>query len=227
VAGETDPDPGQGVEVRRLHHRMSGDRQAVPAKLIERDQQDVHLMSVAHFLPPFDGLSAESRRRRLVVLLAVFIGSLAVMFVLMPQGDETIIGFELAGDSEAEAYLDAWRDDGLWRIALVLIADFPFLVAYGLGLALIIDWLADRSRPLHEGWARFLARFAWFPIVAAGFDVIENLALLVVLTDRTEGWPDLAASAATIKFALLYVAYAATAVAAGSALVANRRRARR
>jgi hypothetical protein len=60
--------------------------------------------------------------------------------------------------------------------------------------------------------------------VAAGFDVVENLALLVVLTDRTNGWPDLAASAAAIKFMLLNIAYAAAAVAIVSALLTRVRR---
>ena len=41
VVGEQDPAAGQGVEVRRLDHRMAECRQAVPTPLIERDEEDV------------------------------------------------------------------------------------------------------------------------------------------------------------------------------------------
>lgn len=171
--------------------------------------------------PPFEGLDGRRRGFRLLVLVAVLLVSGGLMLLALPDGDKTIVGFELAGDAEAPAYLDAWRDAGLWRVALAVVLDFPFLVAYGFGGALIIDWLADRSRPLSNGWARFLGRFAWLMLVAAAFDVLENLALFVVVTERVDGWPDRAETLATVKFALLDVAYVGAAVAVLSAVIAR------
>lgn len=174
--------------------------------------------------PPYDALSTGQRRRRSVALLGLFAVTGIVIYLLLPDGLDTIVDFELAGDDEVAAYLDNWRPDGLWRVAVAHVVDLAFLVAYGFGLALILDTVARWSAPLHRGWARVLGRGAWLPIAAAAFDVIENLALLVVLTDRTSGWPDLAASAAAIKFALLDVTYVLVVVALVSAGITRLRR---
>lgn len=176
------------------------------------------------YLPPYDSLTTADRRRWCGRLLALIVVTGAAIYLLLPDGMDTIVDFELAGDDEVAVYLDNWRPDGLWRVALAHIVDMVFLVAYGFGLALILDTVARWSAPLSSGWSRLLARGAWLPIVAAAFDVIENLALLVVLTDRTSGWPDLAASAASIKFALLNVSYVLVIVALVSAGVTRLQR---
>ena len=174
-------------------------------------------MTGRQYLPPYDSLTTGDRRRRFGGLAALFAVTGIAIYLLLPDGLDTIVDFELAGDDEVTVYLDNWRPDGLWRVALAHVVDMAFLVAYGFGLALILDTVARWSTPLSAGWARFLARGAWLPIVAAGFDVVENLALLVVLSDRTSGWPDLAATAASIKFALLNVTCALVVVALLSA----------
>lgn len=175
-------------------------------------------------IPPYDDLSTAQRRRRFAVLFAVFILSGLTIVLLLPDGLDTIVDFELAGDDEVDVYLDNWRPDGLWRVALAHVADMAFLVGYSFGLALILDTVARWSDPPYPRWARFLGRGGWLPLAAAAFDVVENLGIFVVLTDRTDGWPDLVASMATIKFTLLNVAYAVLAVALVSALVARFRR---
>ncbi len=181
-------------------------------------------MTARRYLPPYDSLTTGERRRRFGGLTALFAVTGIAIYLLLPDGMDTIVDFELAGDDEVAVYPDNWRPDGLWRVAVVHIVDMAFLVAYGLGLALILDTAARWSSPLSAGGARLLARGAWLPIVAAGFDVIENLALLVVLTDRTSGWPDLAASAASIKFALLNVTYVLVVVTLVSAGITRLRR---
>jgi hypothetical protein len=139
------------------------------------------------YLPPYDSLTTGDRRRRFGGLAALFAVTGIAIYLLLPDGMDTIVDFELAGDDEVTVHLDNWRPDGLWRVALAHVVDMAFLVAYGFGLALILDTVARWSTPLSAGWARFLARGAWLPIVAAGFDVVENLALLVVrLEGRTE-----------------------------------------
>lgn len=180
-------------------------------------------MTGGRFLPPYDSLTTGERQRRFGGLAVLFAVTGIAIYLLLPDGMDTIVDFELAGDDEVSVYLANWRPDGLWRVALAHVVDMAFLVAYGLGLALILDTVARWSMPLSAGWARLLARGAWLPIVAAAFDVVENLALLVVLTDRTSGWPDLAASAAGIKFALLNVTYVLVVVALVSAGVTRLR----
>jgi hypothetical protein len=152
-------------------------------------------------LPPFEGQTGEQRRRRLLVCLGVFVLALVTMGALWPPSPGNIVDFELAGDDGVQAYLDAWTGADGMRAALAIVADLPFLVAYGLGAALILDAVA-RWTPGERG--RFLARGAWVPIVAAGFDLLENLCLLVVISGRPDTWPDLAASFASVKFVLIY-----------------------
>ena len=158
-------------------------------------------MGRGRWLPPFEGQSREQRRRRLLVCLVVFLLALATMGALWPPSPGNIVDFEVAGDEGAPAYLDAWTGTDGMRAALAILADFPFLVAYGLGLALLLDAVA-RWTPGERG--RFLARGAWVPIAAAAFDALENLCLLVVISGRTDTWPDLAESFASVKFVLIY-----------------------
>lgn len=156
-------------------------------------------MTTGRWLPPYDGQTGAERLRRFGVLVVGL--SLVTMGLLWPPSPGNVVDFELAGDDGAQAFLDAWTGtDGL-RVALAILADFPFLLAYGLGAALILDAVA-RWTP--GGFGRFLARGAWVPIAAAGFDALENLCLLVVLTGRTDTWPDLAETFASVKFVLIY-----------------------
>ena len=159
-------------------------------------------MAGGRWLPPFEGQTREQRRRRLLACLGVFVLSLATMGALWPPSPGNIVDFELAGDAGAQAYLDAWTGTDGMRAALAILADLPFLVAYGLGVALLLDAVA-RWTPGDRG--RFLARGAWVPIAAAGFDLLENLCLLVVISGRADTWPDLAESFASVKFFLIYV----------------------
>jgi hypothetical protein len=172
-------------------------------------------------LPPFDGQTGEQRRRRLLVCVGVFVLALATMGALWPPSPGNIVDFELAGDDGAQAYLDAWTGGDGMRAALAIVADLPFLVAYGLGAALVLDAVA-RWTPGERG--RFLARGAWVPIAAAAFDLLENICLLVVISGRADTWPDLAASFASVKFVLIYAVTPVVLVGGlVSAAVARRR----
>ena len=158
-------------------------------------------MPAGRWFPPFEGQTRETRRRRLFVCLGVFVLSLVTMGLLWPPSPGGVVDFELAGDEGAAAFLDAWTGSDGARAALAVLADFPFLLAYGFGVALLLD-AAARWTPGDRG--RFLARGAWVPLAAAAFDVLENLCLLVVISGRTETWPDLAESFASVKFVLIY-----------------------
>jgi hypothetical protein len=145
----------------------------------------------------------------------------AVMLWIWPDGPGTIIEFEKAGDTGAPAFLTAWTGpDGAWA-ALAIVLDFPFLIAYGFGGALLLDGIARWSGPFGRTWVRILVWLAWLPLLAAVFDVVEDVALLVVIGGETEAWPDLAHSMANVKFGLIYGFYAVAVVALVSGVLAQ------
>lgn len=119
-------------------------------------------------------------------LLAVFAVCQVVLVWLELQLDPGIIPFELAATPErARAILEAWGPEGR-RLALIAHAvDYGYLVAYGLGLAIVAR--------------RFDPRLAPLPIAAAACDAIENAWLVVVLLSG----PTLVATAAAALFAAI------------------------
>jgi hypothetical protein len=125
-----------------------------------------------------------------------------------------IIAFEFAGNVDnAEKMKSAWKEEFrdlqlAWRS---IFLDFLFILAYStaLGLACVLGQELYQSHnfgaKLGLPWIGGL--FAWGVFVAGMLDVIENLALMVVLRGtRHEIWPQLAYSCAALKFALLFAA---------------------
>ncbi len=165
------------------------------------------------WFPRYDGLAEDTRWRWVGRLLLVLAASLVVMWVAWPDSPGSIIDFETAGDDGAQAFLDAWTGWEGWGAAVAILADFPFLVAYGIGGALVLDGLIRWSTWLPRIVIRTLLWLAFLPIVAALCDVVENVALLVVIGGETSGWPDVAAGAADVKFVLLLPFYALLVVA--------------
>ena len=179
-------------------------------------------MTTGRWWPPFDGVTEPERWRRVLALLGVLAVTGVAMVLIWPESPGDIVAFEKAGDVGAPAFLDAWTGWDGWRVALTLVLDLPFLVAYGLGGALVLDGVVRWSDT--TWWSRILRRLVWLPLVAAGFDVLENVALLVVVTDRVDAWPDIARVMANIKFAVLTAFYIALAAALIDAAFSRLRR---
>lgn len=158
-----------------------------------------------------------------VVLFAV-LGALDL--ALRDGGTEGIVAFELAGSTErAREIKQDWGPVGRRTAAVSLIVDFPYLVAYGMFLALASSALgralAHRRRAARAGIA-----FAWAGLGAAAADAVEDIALLAVLAGAdAQPLPAIAAAFAVAKFALL-VSVAAWLVA-GTAMWAYGARRRR
>lgn len=126
-------------------------------------------------------------------LLAVFVPCQLALVWLDLRLEPGIVAFELAATpARSAAIVDGWGPEGQ-RLALLSVAvDYPYLVAYGLGLALVAR--------------RFAPRLAVLPIAAAALDALENLCLLAVLrTGPAPLWTWGAAGLATVKFVLLGV----------------------
>lgn len=145
-------------------------------------------------------------------LWATGIATLALLVVLavlderlMRTGGPGIVPFEVAGDlSRSREILAAWGETGRETAQLSLWLDFAFLAAYGAFLALATA--AVRCLARGRGW-RWLAPPRWLtvplPLLAAGFDAVENVFLLVTLGEGGgAAAPRLALIFATGKFVL-------------------------
>jgi hypothetical protein len=137
-----------------------------------------------------------SRRILWVLAVVLVVGcGLAQLPALtaMDAAGADVLSFELMGTSaRAEQVLAEWGEAGRAAAADQLRWDVGFLVGYGLLL-----WLVATA----VGASR---RVAVLGPLAAGADALENASLAVVLSGTTtQPWPALAATFASVKFALL------------------------
>jgi hypothetical protein len=119
-----------------------------------------------------------------------------------------VVSFELAGTvRKAEQILASWDMDVRQRATFSLGLDFLFIavyastIAFGCGMAALI---LQRS-----GWplARWGNPLSWAVILAAMLDIVENIALYIVIFGFvTSPWPEIARWCALLKFALIFIA---------------------
>ncbi len=130
-----------------------------------------------------------------------------------------IVDYELAFTAEkAGAMLTAWGSEGQEAARVSLLIDFGFIPSYAVALA-GITLLITRAQP---GLLQVAGlRIAPVPILAAVFDILENLMLLSMLgqTAVSPIPPLVAGIAASIKFVLLLVAVLYWLLAGGGWLV--------
>lgn len=156
-----------------------------------------------------------SRRQWLWILGLIALALQIVLSVLEMRmrdlGDTGIVGFEFAGTEERAGEIIAdWGDEGQDAARLSLWLDYPYLIAYGAFGALAIAAIRDAARV--RGWDR-LARFGGpivaAPLIAAGFDAIEDVGLLLALGGHGgDAAPRLAMTCAIAKFTFIAVALA-------------------
>ncbi|MFN7944508.1 MAG: hypothetical protein U0Z53_04095 [Blastocatellia bacterium] len=173
--------------------------------------------------PPFNRIP-ESRYCLLYVTLLLV--TLVVMFEMSRSGrllatDESrvtvlknevrgIVAFELAGDQATAArIIESWKQAGLIEAAFSnLRFDYLFLLCYSACLAV--------ACVLATQWLRWLGvqtviagtLLAWAQFVAAGFDAIENFALLSELSGSLwTGWPVIAYWCAVPKFLIVLAGF--------------------
>ena len=153
-----------------------------------------------------------SRRALLIIGLALFVGFGAAQ---MPAVEDmsfhgaNVFEFELAATTDkADEILFEWGGMGRDAARTQLLLDYGYLAGYG-----ILLWLLCT--------AAGAPRLALVGAGAAGFDALENGALLLVQDGHTEQpWPALGAGFASLKFAA-----ATVALAGGLVLLFRRRRA--
>ena len=158
-------------------------------------------------------------------LLAAGVATVLLLAAMSPSdqrmqdtGGPGIVPFELAGSQDrADEILGEWGEEGQDAARESLWIDFGFLIAYGTFLTLLLGVARDASRD--RGWRRLGkagALFASFGILAAGFDALENVCLLLTLDDAGSALPLLATVFAACKFAFLAAAIAYLIAAAAT-----------
>ena len=136
-----------------------------------------------------------------------------------PAAPAGIISFELAGSpAAAEEILASWDPSARIKAGISLGLDFFFLAAYAFTLAGVSRHVAGRLPPRFRrlrALGGLMAKGAW---LAGGLDVVENLALIQLLTGNDKVWlPVLAAWCAWPKFSL--AACALTYIGAGAVVL--------
>lgn len=150
-------------------------------------------------------------------MVVAAVASLALLLAMAPadqrmqdSGGPGIVPFELTGGQErADEIMAEWGEGGREAARESLWIDFGFMIAYGTFLTLALAATRDLSRT--RGWdrmERFGAAIVSFGALAAGFDALENICLLLTLDGAGSAFPLLATGFATLKFACLLVAIA-------------------
>lgn len=129
---------------------------------------------------------------------------------MQDTGGPGMVAFELTGGEErADEILAEWGEEGQDAARQSLWIDFGFIVAFGTFLTLALAATRDLAR--ERRWRRLAAIggvVVFFGALAAGFDALEDICLLVTLDGGGAAWPLLATVFSTCKFLLLVVAIA-------------------
>jgi len=118
-----------------------------------------------------------------------------------------VLEFEFAWTSEQiNRIFKAWGSEGKKKEAYVTYVDFLFIPCYSLFMA---GCLLLVTRNLEGRLQEIGLYMTIIPFIAGIFDVIENINLLLMLTDDRFVWslsPFIASLCATIKFSLIFIA---------------------
>jgi len=161
---------------------------------------------------PFERIKPERRSTYFYVSLA---GTLLLMVVMNWIGSPLntgaapygIVSFEFAATMhKAQAMMESWGRLGLVRAAFIQGLDFLFPLVYssaiGLGCIMAAGVLQRHGWPL----ANMGTTLAWGLWLAAGFDYIENIALISILFGAQGAtWSSLATICAFVKFLLIFL----------------------
>jgi hypothetical protein len=150
-----------------------------------------------------------TRRRRLI---AAGIATVVLLLAMAPAdqrmrdtGGPGIVPFELAGGQDrADEILGEWGEDGQDAARESLWIDFGFLLAYGTFLTLALAAVRDLAR--RRGWRRLAAIggvVVSFGALAAAFDALENICLLLTLDGAGTALPLIGTVFTACKFLLL------------------------
>jgi hypothetical protein len=173
-------------------------------------------------------MRSTTHRKHALILLGIATVAFTVLLEAIDPSHvshgPTILAFEFAGSrSRAAQIIAEWGPKGRSAAHLSLILDYGYMLSYG--FFFMLAGLAIRVTARTRGWRRMAAAgvvIPFFAIVAAMFDAIENVALLLTLTGHGGSFaPPFATVCSAIKFTLIGIAIAY--VLCGLALLARTR----
>ncbi len=143
----------------------------------------------------------------LVFTVLVYLLMRPIEVELTTQTAYGVIDLEFAWNVEQmETILSSWGDELIAKEINAVLLDFGFLVVYSLsltGVTLLLTKLGAFTSLTNLGYY-----FAILPFIAAGFDFIENVNLLLVLSSPSSFpsfAPLLASICAALKFGLIII----------------------
>jgi len=138
----------------------------------------------------------------LLIYLAIGLVSAPLINAGAPTG---IVSFELAGTPDrAQQILATWDEYTRRYAAFSLGFDYLFMLAYASTLALACVWAGEVLQERDWPFGHQSGLFASAAVVAAFFDIVENLGLsLILLESWSSPWPQIARFCAFAKFLLL------------------------
>jgi len=177
---------------------------------------------------PYQFLSKPAEKKLSLILF----GLVVVMVVIMrffdaplkneisPQG---IVSFELAKDVDVSAaIIDSWDTIARTSANRSMAFDFLFLIVYGLFIGLMIHKL--NRVWIKSGFHTFGIVLIYLVFLASLFDIIENVALLLLLSGNLEQiWSSTAYYFAMMKFIILAIALVFIIIS-GTVLLLNKNR---
>jgi len=163
---------------------------------------------------PFAKLTKSSEKRWTLILLLLLVVIIGLMryfdaFLVNSVCKSGIVSFEFAKDLEnSKSIINSWNAASIKAAYSSLILDFLFLIVYASFIGLLIHKIVKRTK---ENF--FISKLGvlliWGIFLAALFDVIENVALLNLLSGNlNQVWSSIAYYFAVLKFALILVCIA-------------------
>ena len=173
-------------------------------------------------LSPFHFLSKPVEKRLSLMLLGLIVVIVVLLrFFDAPLKNETcpqgIVSFELAKDlGRSVVIIDSWDSFAKASAKRSMTLDFLFLVVYGLFIGLMIHKVNRVWGPSRFHTVGIALIYLVF--IASFFDILENIALLLLLNGSLEQiWSSTAFYFAILKFfilalALVFIITSATAI---------------
>jgi len=167
-------------------------------------------MKINFLNAPFSSAHPKNQNKLFLLLLLSTISIMAAMRIInahlvTPAAPAGIISFEFSLNlARSLLIIDSWGQEGSKYAFYSLGLDFIFLIFYSSTLALAC-LITGRPFKLKNGPIYKLSLFcAWCMFSAAGLDIIENIALgMILLGAGSDTGASIAAFSAALKFTLI------------------------
>jgi len=143
-----------------------------------------------------------SKETRLFWILTI--STIAWIILMRPFTPTNIVEFEFAKTVDhAQFIISNWGSEGVAKAQLSIYLDFVFLVLYSWAISLGCKVVIGS---LHLGWMKktgeYLSTIIW---LAGSCDLVENVAMLITLSDMNESSVTAVYYFAMFKFAIVLV----------------------